>query len=99
MTGASEQPSPEPVVAMMQGLQVSGILQAGIELRVFDAIAAGATDVRAIAASAGSSQRGTRILLDALAALELLERRDGSYALSTLAEEYLVSGRTGYLGG
>jgi C-methyltransferase len=99
MSGRSEQPSPEPLVAMMQGLQVSGILQAGIQLGVFDAIAAGTTDARGIAASAGSSERGTRILLDALAALELLERRDGSYALSPAAEAYLVAGRPGYLGG
>jgi C-methyltransferase len=98
-TAPEQLPPPDRILSMMQGLQVSGILQAGLELGVFDAIAAGTTDALEIATATGASERGTRILLDALAALELLERDDGSYALSPQADAYLVSGRPAYLGG
>jgi C-methyltransferase len=100
MTAAPPQPPPpDAVLSMMQGLQASAILQAGVELGVFDAIAAGTADARGIAASTGASERGTRILLDALAALGLLERAGETYELAPQADAYLVSGRPAYLGG
>ena len=75
--------SPEPLLQMVQGLQVTGILQAGVQLGVFDQIAAGKNQATAIAAAIDADERGTRILLDALAALGLLERDDeGDYRLS-----------------
>ena len=57
---------------MLNGLQVTAILQARLQLRVFDQIAAGKGQAGTIAAAIDADERGTRILLDALAALELL---------------------------
>ena len=84
---------------MIQGMQVTAILQAAQQLGVFDQIAGGANRVDSIAAAAGADERGTRILLNALAALGLLETTGGTYALSPLADAFLVSSRQAYLGG
>jgi C-methyltransferase len=82
---------------MMQGLQATALLKAGVDLGVFDHIDAGKKDAASVAAAAGTDERGMRILLDALAALGLLEA-DGVYALSPLADAFLVSSRPTYLG-
>ncbi|MCG5214814.1 class I SAM-dependent methyltransferase [Streptosporangium sp. KLBMP 9127] len=89
--------SPEPLMQMMQGMHVTGIVQAGVELGIFDQIAGGNRLATTIASAVYADPRGTRILLDALAALGLLERHDG-YHLTALAETYLISGRSSYLG-
>ncbi|MGH3533108.1 MAG: methyltransferase [Pseudonocardiaceae bacterium] len=90
--------SPEPLIQMMQGFLVTAILRAGIQLGIFDQIAGGNDGAGSIAAAVGADKRGTRILLDALTALGLLER-DDSYRLTPLAEAFLVTDRSGYLGG
>ena len=91
--------SPEPLIQMIQGLQVTAILQAAVQLGVFDRIAEGTNTVASIASSVEADERGTRILLDALAALALLDTRDGAYTLAPLADAFLVSSRSSYLGG
>jgi len=91
--------SPEPLLQMIQGLEVTAILQAGVQLRIFDHVAHGKNQPDAIAAAIGADERGTRILLDALAALGLLERDGGAYGLSPMSEAFLVSGGPTYMGG
>ncbi len=83
---------------MIQGIQVTAILRPGIQLGVFDQIANGNNQASSIAAAVGSDERGTRILLDTLIALRLLER-DEAHRLTTLADAFLATGRPGYLGG
>src|SRR5437879_4168007 len=82
--------SPGPLIQMIQGLQVTATLQAAVQLGVFDRIAEGTNTVAAIAAAVEADARGTRILLDALAALGLLERRSSTYTLAPLADAFLV---------
>jgi C-methyltransferase len=89
--------TPEPLMQMMQGMQATAILQAAVRLGVFDQIANGSDEAGAIAAGVVADERGTRILLDALAALGLLEK-NGGYRLSPLADAFLVSSRASYLG-
>lgn len=75
--------SPGPVLHMLQGLQVAGILKGGIDLGVFDAIGAGHADASSIASAVGADERAMRILLDALAAVGILTGADGpGYGLS-----------------
>jgi ubiquinone/menaquinone biosynthesis C-methylase UbiE len=90
--------SPEPLMQIMQGLEATAILQAGVHLGVFDALAEGKDDVKSVSGRIGASERGTRILLDALSAFGLVEA-DGGYKLTPLAEAFLVTGRPSYLGG
>jgi C-methyltransferase len=89
--------SAEPVIQMFQGLQVTAIVRAGIQLGIFDQIANGKHQASSIAAAVGADERGTRILLDALAALGLLKRND-NYRLTPLADTFLVSSKPSYLG-
>jgi C-methyltransferase len=91
--------SPEPLMQMIQGLQVTAILQAAVQLGVFDRLAEGNNQAASIASAVGADERGTRILLDALAALGLLQTADGTYSLSPLADAFLVTSRPTYLGG
>jgi C-methyltransferase len=84
---------------MIQGLQVTAILQAAVQLGVFDQLAEGKDQVGSIASGVGADERGTRILLNALAALSIVDTADGNYALSPLADAFLVSSRPTYLGG
>lgn len=90
--------SPEPLMQMIHGLQVTAILRAGVQLGVFDQISNGNNRASSIATAVGADQRGTRILLDALTAIGLLERNDG-YRLTPLADTFLVARRPSYLGG
>lgn len=91
--------SPEPLVQMLLGLQVTAIVQAGLQLGVFDQIAAGKNQAATIAVAIDADERGSGILLDALTALGLLERDADVYRLSPLADAFLVSNRPAYLGG
>jgi ubiquinone/menaquinone biosynthesis C-methylase UbiE len=91
-------PSPEPLMHMIQGLQVAGILKGAVELGVFDEIAAGHRDARSIAAAIGAEERATSILLDALVALGLLTAGP-AYGLAAGTDAFLVRDRRTYIGG
>jgi ubiquinone/menaquinone biosynthesis C-methylase UbiE len=91
-------PSPEPLMNMLQGLQVAGILKGGIELGVFDEIAAGHREANSIASAVGADPRATRILLDALVAVGVLSG-GADYRLSPVADAFLVRSRPTYIGG
>lgn len=80
------------------GRQAIAILRAGVQLGVFDQIANGNDQASSIAVEIDADERGTRILLDALAALGLLDSADG-YRLTPLADTFLVTSRPSYLGG
>jgi C-methyltransferase len=91
--------TPEPIMQALQGFQVSAILMTGLELGVFDQIAKGEDDPESIARTIGADERGTRILLDALAAVGFLSPNDGRYGLTPVADAFLVSDSPAYLGG
>lgn len=74
----------------------SHILRTALELEVVPAVAAGHHDAESIAAAAGCSPAGMRILLDGLCALGLLRWSDDAYALTPTAEAYLVPGKPSY---
>jgi SAM-dependent methyltransferase len=101
MTTTEAQPAltPEPILQALQGYQVSAILNTGLELGVFDRIAEGNDDPKSIATAIGADERGTRILLDALAAVGFLSADNGHYILTPVADTFLVSERPAYLGG
>lgn len=91
--------SPDDIVQMLHGLLVAATLRTGIVLGVFDQLAQGAADAASLAAAIGADERGTRILLEALLAIGLLEGGGGTYRLTAAADAHLVRGRPAYLGG
>jgi SAM-dependent methyltransferase len=80
------------------GLRKATVLKAAIELEIFTRIAEGHHTVPALARIGGLSERGTRMLLDALAFAGLLTKLHGEYRLSPTAEAFLVKGKPSYFG-
>jgi ubiquinone/menaquinone biosynthesis C-methylase UbiE len=76
----------------------SVVLSAGVQLDVFSHIAEGRNTAAEVARAAGATERGVRMLLDTLTALELLRKTHGCYELTPLAAEYLVRSSASYAG-
>ena len=74
------------------------ILSSALQLKLFSHMAAGHHTAEAIARAARADQRGIRMELDALVALDLLEKRGGVYGLTPLARRYLVRESPDYFG-
>ncbi|MFT3865177.1 MAG: methyltransferase [Solirubrobacterales bacterium] len=67
-----------PITAYQQ----SALIGTAVEVGVADAMAAGATDVAAIAAACGADPRGVQALLSGLAATGLVAREEDGYVLT-----------------
>jgi ubiquinone/menaquinone biosynthesis C-methylase UbiE len=93
-----EELSPRPLMRLLGDFANSQILDAAIEYDFFTLIANGLQTSEEIAGEAGTNPRATRIVLDSLPALHLLEKRDGRYFLTPLAEAFLVRGKPSYVG-
>jgi ubiquinone/menaquinone biosynthesis C-methylase UbiE len=74
------------------------ILTTALQLGVFSHLAAGKKTAEEVARAAAASERGMRMLLDALAACQLLTKRDAHYELTPLAARFLVREGPDYLG-
>jgi SAM-dependent methyltransferase len=93
-------PNPELVMRYAWGYAPPLILEAALRHKVFDHLTAGPKTAGELATATGCSERGLRILLNAVVGLELLTRNDaGKYALTPESATFLVSTKPGYLGG
>ncbi len=86
------------ILQMLQGYQISAVLRTGIQLGVFDALASGPSDPKKVADAIEADPRGTRILLDSLTALGMLDKSNDVYRLTEPARTHLVKDSPGYLG-
>jgi ubiquinone/menaquinone biosynthesis C-methylase UbiE len=91
-------PTPERIFQYAWGFGLSRTLSAAVELELFRHVAEGARTVPALARAAGATERGTRMLAEALVALGLLSRAGETLGLSPDAEAFLVRGKPSYLG-
>ncbi len=73
-------------------------LQAAVRLDVFTVIDGGSLSLAEIAEKIESDERGTEYLLNALAAMGLLLKENGSYSNSPAAFEFLSSSSAKYIG-
>lgn len=71
---------PEKLMNMVRAFQPACVIMAGAELGLFDRLAERPQTAQATADALGCDHRGMRVLLDALAGIEVLEKRDGTYA-------------------
>jgi len=76
----------------------SRVLAAGVQLGLFSHLAAGRTTIKSLARATGATERGLRMLLDGLTALELLGKRNGEYLLTPTAARFLVKESPDYMG-
>lgn len=90
--------SPLNFIEAAGGFHKSAVIRAAVELDVCTGIAAGLDTVEALAAARHCSERGMRVLLDALTILDLLEKREGRYALTRESAVYLDRGSAEYAG-
>lgn len=90
---ASGAVSPEPIMRLASGFMAAKHLFAASELGIFEALADSPASLDALAARTGLTRRAARISADAMAALGLVEHREGHYANGPAAAHFLT-GRT-----
>ncbi|PWU06832.1 MAG: methyltransferase [Terriglobia bacterium] len=97
--GGGQAVTPERILQMMWGYAPPLILAAAVEHRIFDSLESGPKSAEEIAAATGTSLRGVRPILNALAGLQFLSKpgRD-RYALAPESAVFLLRGKPGYLG-
>jgi len=93
-----EEISPRPLMRILGDFANSQILDAALEYDFFTLINKGFDSAEAVAREAGTDARATRIVLDSLPALSLIEKRDGRYFLTPSAQAFLVKGKSSYCG-
>ncbi len=90
--------SPETLMQISWSFAPARILLTGVQLGIFSLIAAGHQTCSSIARAANASERGVYRLLNALCALELLDKQGEHYHLRPLSEKYLVKNSPNYMG-
>jgi SAM-dependent methyltransferase len=86
-------------ISLLQGLMGAAAMKAALDLEIFTHIANGADSAEKISAAKHLPLRSTRILCDALVALEVLSKSSGRYSLPPLSQALLVKGSPMYAGG
>lgn len=87
------------VFETLQAHQQTSALRAGIELKVFTAIASGLRTPEALAPVCGASAKGLRVLCDFLTIVGFLTKNEHGYALTPDSELFLVESSPAYMGG
>jgi ubiquinone/menaquinone biosynthesis C-methylase UbiE len=75
------------------------VIGAAISNKVFDTLAMGAKTAAQVSKETGASERGLRIVMNALVGLELLRKDGDRYSLTPESEAFLVSNKPGSLAG
>jgi hypothetical protein len=93
------EPSPERILQLGFGFWASKAVLSAVELGVFTRLATGPCDVGELADAIGLHRRSALDFLDALVALNLLEREDGKYSNTPDAALFLDRAKPSYVGG
>ena len=91
--------TPKSIMELATAFQRSRPLLTAFELGLFTTLTADARTSEQTADALGAHPRATDRLMNALVALGLLEKRDGRFSNTPLAEAYLVKGRPEYMAG
>ncbi len=97
-TQSAESLSPHPLMRLLGDFANSQILDASLEYDFFTLVHEGHHTAEEVARRAGTDPRATRIVLDGLLALALIEKRSGRYYLAPISEAFLVRGKPSYMG-
>lgn len=92
-------PAPDRLIELGTAYWASRTLLSAVELGVFAALAAGPLPVEELRDRLGLHRRGARDFLDALVALDLLDRDNDGYRNSAETDLYLDPAKASYLGG
>ena len=91
--------SPQQVLEVTWGFAATHIVTTALELDLFSCLDEGRATIEAIARETGCSNRGLRILLDALVGMKYLDKTGDQYTLAPVAKTYLSRKSSSYLGG
>lgn len=91
-------PTPIRIFETIQGYQRAYALKAAVELDVFTAIAQGSHTAAEIARTSNASERGVRILCDAMVVMGLLTKSGDRYSLTQDTAFFLDRESPAYLG-
>jgi ubiquinone/menaquinone biosynthesis C-methylase UbiE len=98
-TQVAAPPSPQLFFEMATAFHKTEALKAAIQLEVFTAIGEGKHTAEAISQRCQASERGIRILCDALVIMGFLNKKDTSYGLTQDSALFLDQRSPAYLGG
>lgn len=92
--------TPERIMQFTWGYAPPLIIEAALRHGIFDLLDKGPKTVEEAAGASGVSERGVRILMNALTGLQLLSKGPaGKYALTPESAAFLVSTKPGFQGG
>jgi SAM-dependent methyltransferase len=91
-------PNPAAIFEIARAYQNSFVLKAAVDLDVCTVIAKGSHSVDQIAKACGASERGIRILCDAMTVLGFLAKNGSGYALTGDSTMFLDSRSPAYMG-
>jgi len=91
--------SPVPLMQLATAFWAFGTLAAAVELDLFSKISGAGTNANELMTLLGLPSRPAEVLLSGCAGLGLLQKRDGRFHNTPLADEYLVRGKPYYFGG
>lgn len=80
----------QELMALAGTYEAARAVQVAVKIGVFEALAQGPQQASGVAKKIRASLRGTEILLDVMAALELVRKTKGRYSLSALARQHLL---------
>ncbi|WHT23346.1 class I SAM-dependent methyltransferase [Crossiella sp. CA-258035] len=81
------------VVSALLGIRTAAVIRAAVELQVFDRLGDEALDADALAARIEADPRGTRVLLNALAAVGVLDTDGARFSIPAELAGPLIAGR------
>ena len=87
------------LAALVSGHAEARAIQVALKLKLFETLEPGGMELAALAKAIECDPRAAAILADAMAALGLLLKRNGRWALSRIARRFLVESSDEYLGG
>ncbi len=94
-----EGPTPERILQIGTGFWASKVLLSAVELELFTVLAERPESLAGISTRVGLHPRSARDFLDALVAINCLERRDGQYANTPSTDLFLDKKKPEYIGG
>jgi hypothetical protein len=95
----TEHPTPERIMQIGLGFWASKTLLSAVEMELFTELAKHPENRETLQGRLGLHPRSSRDFLDALVALRLLERRDGTYANTPETDLFLDKSKPSYIGG
>lgn len=94
MTAIPDQPDRARLMQMSWGFAAPLMVEAGLQIGLFDLLERGPQTIEQAAAATGASARGLAVLMQALAGLQLLRRDDaGRFVLTAESAAFLVSSK------